>query len=516
MKAAAPAKAATSSDSSDSEDEAPKKKSPAKAAHVKKASSSSDESSSDSESDKPAPKAKAAAKASPAKAAAAKKAASSSDSDSESSSDEAPAKAKPAESSSAEESSDDDEDVEMGDASAKTNGKRKADDESSAPAKKVKVADGSSAPAENGAGPSKTVFVGRLSWNVDNDWLSQEFAECGEVVSARVQMDRNTGKSRGFGYVTFATEEAAEAALKLDGKEIDGRPVHIDKSVEKDQNTVREKRANAFGDSPSAPSSVLFVGNLSFDATEDAVWEVFSEYGDIKSVRLPTDRESGRPKGFGYVEFTDIEVAKKAYAGLVGTEIAGRAIRLDYSQPRDDSGGRGGFGGRGGRGGFGGDRGGFGGRGRGRGGFNDRGGGRVRSSNIHNIKLQYTDIYTYRAVEAIVAVAVEVLVEVLAPVVSRASRAGRLRLIDHLYSAVLSHLIFSLCPSTFCLSYFCSIDRALRLQTVLLPIGRRDYVLSHPITVVQAIVPSPSKIRYRAFSGRILPVRSLSSPVCTN
>lgn len=217
--------------------------------------------------------------------------------------------------------------------------------------------------------PTKTVFVGRLSWNVDNDWLSQEFAECGEVVSARVQMDRNTGKSRGFGYVSFATTEAVEAALALTGKEIDGRPINVDRSIEKDKSAVREKRANAFGDSASAPSSVLFVGNLSFDANEDMLWETFSEYGEVKSVRMPTDRESGRPKGFGYVEFTDIEAAKKAISGATGSEIAGRAIRLDYSQPRDDSGGS--RGGRGFGGGFGGDRGG---RGRGRGG--DRGGGR--------------------------------------------------------------------------------------------------------------------------------------------
>lgn len=217
--------------------------------------------------------------------------------------------------------------------------------------------------------PSKSIFVGRLSWNVDNDWLANEFSECGEVISARVQMDRNTGKSRGFGFVTFATVEAADAAVALNGKEIDGRPVNIDRSTDQDKSQVREKRAAAFGDNQSPPSAVLFVGNLSFNATEDGIWETFAEHGEIKSVRLPTDRESGRPKGFGYVEFTDIEFAKKAYEALSGAEIDGRAIRLDYSQPRDDSGG-------GGRGGFGG---GFGGRG-GRGG--GRGGGRV-SASLH-------------------------------------------------------------------------------------------------------------------------------------
>ena len=224
-------------------------------------------------------------------------------------------------------------------------GKRKAEEDAPAPAKKVKIANGDAAPAEGGS-ETKTVFVGRLSWNVDNDWLAQEFAECGEVVSARVQMDRNTGRSRGFGYVTFATTEAVEAALKLSGKEIDGRPINVDKSEEKDKSVVRQSRAEKFGDTPNEPSAVLFVGNLSWDWTEDGLWEVFGAYGDVKSVRLPTNPETGKPKGFGYVEFTDIEAAKKAYEGVSGTEIDGRPVRLDYSQPRDNNGG-----GRGGRGG---------------------------------------------------------------------------------------------------------------------------------------------------------------------
>ena len=158
-------------------------------------------------------------------------------------------------------------------------------------------------------------------------------------------MDRNTGRSRGFGYVTFATTEAVEAALALNGKEIDGRAVNVDKSEQKDQSTVREKRAEKFGDTPSEPATTLFVGNLSFDTTEDGLWEVFGEYGEVKSVRLPTDRETGRPKGFGYVEYVDLESAKKAHEGLSGTEIGGRPVRLDYSQPRDSNGGN-----RGGRG----------------------------------------------------------------------------------------------------------------------------------------------------------------------
>ena len=259
-------------------------------------------------------------------------------------------------------------------------GKRKADTEAAGSLKKTKLANGDAVPPDN---PDKdtsstTVFVGRLSWNVDSDWLKSEFEECGEVVSARVQMDRNSGKSRGFAYVEFADPASVEKALALSGKEIDGRPINVDRSTNNKSSGAgnpNEQRRAAFGDKTSPPSTVLFVGNLSWAADENSLWDVFAEYGDVKSVRVPTDRESGKVKGFAYVEFSDIEASKKAFAGVQGLELHGRNLRLDYSQPREDGGGgRGGA--RGGRGfgrGFGGERGGFGG---GRGGFGGgRGGG---------------------------------------------------------------------------------------------------------------------------------------------
>ncbi len=268
--------------------------------------------------------------------------------------------------------------------------KRKAEDEGKPQTKKTKLANEASAPTSD-APESTTIFVGRLSWSVDNDRLAQEFAECGEIESASVQMDRNSGKSRGFGHVRFKTADAVEKALAMNGKEIDGRPVNIDRSSSQGRTQVREKRAEAFGDEISPPSSVLFVGNLSFSTTEDTVWSFFNDYG-VKSVRLPTDRDTGRPKGYGYVEFEDIEGAKKAFEASRGTEIDGRGVRLDYSQPRDGPGGGGrgrggggggyGGGGRGGGGGYGGGGGGrgggggYGGGGGGYGGGGGRGGGR--------------------------------------------------------------------------------------------------------------------------------------------
>ena len=182
---------------------------------------------------------------------------------------------------------------------------------------------------------------------------------------------------RSFGYVEFANaEDGVKAQAAMTGKEIDGRAINVDFSRPKTEQQPRQDRAKHYGDRVrSTPSSTIFVANLAFSATSDAVGEEFGKHADVVGVRLPTDRETGEPKGFGYIEFASIEEAEKAFAGMEGQAIMGRVPRLDYSTPRpdrngDSPGGRGGFSRGGGRGGF--DRGGRGG-GRGRGGF-DRGG----------------------------------------------------------------------------------------------------------------------------------------------
>lgn len=77
------------------------------------------------------------------------------------------------------------------------------------------------------------LFVGGLAWATTDDSLRAGFEQYGEVIEARVIMDRETGRSRGFGFVTFADSESAEAAKDLDGQELDGRRIRVDKAKEK-------------------------------------------------------------------------------------------------------------------------------------------------------------------------------------------------------------------------------------------------------------------------------------------
>ncbi len=77
----------------------------------------------------------------------------------------------------------------------------------------------------------------------------------------------------------------------------------------------------------------LFVGNLSYSATEDEIRELFAQYGEVLSVKLITDRETGRPRGFGFVEMEDAE-ADAAVTGLNGTDVGGRSLRVDEARER--------------------------------------------------------------------------------------------------------------------------------------------------------------------------------------
>ena len=122
----------------------------------------------------------------------------------------------------------------------------------------------------------------------------------------------------------------------------------------------------------------IYVGNLPFSATESEVRDLFAQHGTVDSVALPTDRETGRPRGFGFVEMPQAD-AQKAMQALNGFNMGGRPLRVNEAQDRPRTGGGGGGrSGGGGRGGFGGGGGGGYGGGGGGGGYGGGGGGGQR------------------------------------------------------------------------------------------------------------------------------------------
>jgi RNA recognition motif-containing protein len=122
----------------------------------------------------------------------------------------------------------------------------------------------------------------------------------------------------------------------------------------------------------------LYVGNLPFSTTEDDLRDLFSQHGEVASASIVMDRETGRSRGFGFVEMANDADADGAINAVNGQEIGGRSLQVNEARPKTEGprGFGGGGGGRGGFGGGGGGRGGFGGGGGGGGRGGDRGGGR--------------------------------------------------------------------------------------------------------------------------------------------
>ncbi|XP_065625994.1 nucleolin 2-like, partial [Quercus suber] len=243
---------------------------------------------------------------------------------------------------------------------------------------------------------SKTLFVGNLSFNVEQTDVENFFKDAGEIVDVRFASDAD-GRFKGFGHVEFATVEAAQKAVSLNGQDLLGRAVKLDFARERGQYTPHDGKesSNSFQKGGRGQACTAYVRgfdkSLGEDEIRSALEEHFGSCGDITRMSIPKDYDSGAVKGFAYVDFDSSDGLNSAL-GLDGSELNGYGLNVEEARPRGDgagsgrggggrsgggrSGGRdsgGRFGGRrgGGRGGgggrFGGGGGRFGGGGRGRG-----------------------------------------------------------------------------------------------------------------------------------------------------
>lgn len=211
--------------------------------------------------------------------------------------------------------------------------------------------------------------VSGLSFDATQEDIKAFFEEQANCKVTNIKMlTMHDGRSKGVAFVKVGSRAALTSVLALHKAEHMGRWLNVEESFGAPNKNHHVTPTGA--DGANKEGDTVFVGNLSFTCTDEALRAGFESVGNIKAVRIAM--RDGQPRGFGHVEFYDNESAKKA-CELAGTYVDGRPIRVDISEKRQNDGGnrggRGGFrgGDRGGRGGFGGGRGGF--RG-GRGGFN--------------------------------------------------------------------------------------------------------------------------------------------------
>uniref|UniRef100_A0A6N2MRR3 RRM domain-containing protein n=2 Tax=Salix viminalis TaxID=40686 RepID=A0A6N2MRR3_SALVM len=242
---------------------------------------------------------------------------------------------------------------------------------------------------------SSKLFIGGLPWSTDDQTLRDAFSGYGEVTEARVIMDRETGRSRGFGFVSFdSTESASEAVSAMDGQR-NGADHHdptmtITKGVEVliieadelqlyallmplmalllelvassgfefEPNLIRYIIEMAFfnklgslmrqsisqkGQVPVVSmlnsircmsSSRLFIGGLPWSTDDQTLKDAFSGFGEVTEARVIMDRETGRSRGFGFVHYDSVENASEAVSAMDGQDLGGRTVRVSFAQDR--------------------------------------------------------------------------------------------------------------------------------------------------------------------------------------
>eukprot|EP00580_Thalassiosira_gravida_P010034 CAMPEP_0201630472 /NCGR_PEP_ID=MMETSP0493-20130528/4782_1 /ASSEMBLY_ACC=CAM_ASM_000838 /TAXON_ID=420259 /ORGANISM="Thalassiosira gravida, Strain GMp14c1" /LENGTH=316 /DNA_ID=CAMNT_0048101639 /DNA_START=116 /DNA_END=1067 /DNA_ORIENTATION=- len=200
-----------------------------------------------------------------------------------------------------------------------------------------------------GGGEEVKLYVGNLDYATDEPRLREVFGAFGTVADVFLPMERGTSRPRGFGFVTLGSRGSAEDAIsKMDQSQLDGRTIRVNESKPRGEGPADMARGGGGAGGPKGlgPGGVgtfnpqgrdevkLYVGNLSFETTEESVRGMFEQYGPVSDCFLPTDRDSGRVRGFAFVTMPSKE-AEGACNKVNGLELDGRTLRVNEAQPKE-------------------------------------------------------------------------------------------------------------------------------------------------------------------------------------
>jgi len=164
----------------------------------------------------------------------------------------------------------------------------------------------------------QTIFVGNLKKTTTQDDLEQFFKVCGPVSRIRILKDKHTGAPRGKAFVEFEEEESVEPATKLDGEELNGATIKVNRGAA--DKPGQEKR--------TLNNRSIYVGKLNFKTTEETVMKVFKKFGKVLEVRLPVFKDSNKKRGFAIVEYKSEGSVERAI------KITQGEVELDGWKPK--------------------------------------------------------------------------------------------------------------------------------------------------------------------------------------
>ncbi|KAK9127590.1 hypothetical protein Syun_016387 [Stephania yunnanensis] len=168
------------------------------------------------------------------------------------------------------------------------------------------------------------LFVKNLEESINNGKLYDMFCKYGTILSSKVAMSQD-GKSKGYGFVQFDSEESAKSAIEnMNGCTIEGKKIYVGKFVKKSDREVP---------SMDAHFTNLYMKNLDPDLTEEVLLEKFSEFGKVTSLLVSKDSD-GNSKGFGFVNFESHDSAVKAMDAMNGTKIGSKDLYVGRAQKK--------------------------------------------------------------------------------------------------------------------------------------------------------------------------------------
>lgn len=161
------------------------------------------------------------------------------------------------------------------------------------------------------------MFVGGLNWETTDESLRNYFSKFGELIDCTVMRDSTTGRSRGFGFLTFADAKCVNAVIATDHF-LDGRIIDPKRAIPREE---QDKTAK------------IFVGGVGLDVNEDDFNQFFSKYGTVIDAQLMIDTKTGKPRGFGFITFDSHEAVDRIVSEPV-LILKNKAIEVKRAEPR--------------------------------------------------------------------------------------------------------------------------------------------------------------------------------------
>ncbi|XP_020575951.1 polyadenylate-binding protein 7-like [Phalaenopsis equestris] len=169
------------------------------------------------------------------------------------------------------------------------------------------------------------VFVKNLSESVNDLELEAMFGKFGTILSSKMAIQ--DGKSKGYGFVQFDSQDSANAAIEnLHGTFVDGKQIYVSNFIKKSERILPN---------PETMYNSLFVKNLDEDITEELIELKFSEFGEVANVKLAKD-EAGNSKGYGFVNFENQESAEKAMEAMNGLKLGSKTLFVARAQRKEE------------------------------------------------------------------------------------------------------------------------------------------------------------------------------------